>query len=378
MKNILLIIRMSKKKSNLDLKYNGIINAFRRKGLCVWFTCTDNGFVYISNGTDYIQIGKASVRFEKYLRNMDLCKAVTDYIKKADINFDYCYIRSMPVLWGLKKMMKSIKNSNIKIAVEIPTYPSTTERKTDTLFRRIFLKISQYQSIAASKYIDVYLPMGEKTTEINGRPAVNLENGVEASMLNKRDYKPVDPNEIHMLAVAQIARWHGYDRIIEGMKLYYDNNPEARVYFHLVGPDGDGSLALYKQKIEEYHLEKYVLLEGPKYGIEADAYFNMADVGIASINIQGMKTVYPLKIVEYLARGIPFIYASSQCQVKPEWDFCMSVPTDGTPIDIDSIVAFSKKANSIENVSDIMRHIAETECSWDIQIDRILNFFGEE
>ena len=373
--NVLLILRHTKKQLKNDIKYNGIINAFKRKGYCVWNTYSDGSDIYISDGEISEKIGVLNTKIQSISRNTALYKAVYNYMKNTDKVFKYCYIRSMPAFLGYKKMLKKIGSKGTKIAVEIPTYPDTGEIESQTFINRILLRLLKSWEKNAAKYIDVYLPMGEYAKEINGRPAVNIENGVEADFLNKREYKPVNPGEIHMLAVAKIARWHGYDRVIEGMKLYYEKNPEIKVYFHLVGPDGDGTLAEYKKKIEEYKLQEYVLLEGPKYGEEADSYFNMADVGIASVNIQGMKTVYPLKIVEYLARGIPFIYAGLQANVNQEWGFAMSVPIEDSPINIENIVEFSKRANSISDVSDKMREIAYKDCSWDKQLEKMFDYF---
>ena len=373
--NVLLILRHTKKQLKNDIKYNGIINAFKRKGYCVWTTYSDGSDIYISDGEISEKIGVLNTKIQSISRNTALYKAVYNYMKNTDKVFKYCYIRSMPAFLGYKKMLKKIGSKGTKIAVEIPTYPDTGEIESQTFINRILLRLLKSWEKNAAKYIDVYLPMGEYAKEINGRPAVNIENGVEADFLNKREYKPVNPGEIHMLAVAKIARWHGYDRVIEGMKLYYEKNPEIKVYFHLVGPDGDGTLAEYKKKIEEYKLQEYVLLEGPKYGEEADSYFNMADVGIASVNIQGMKTVYPLKIVEYLARGIPFIYAGLQANVNQEWGFAMSVPIEDSPINIENIVEFSKRANSISDVSDKMREIAYKDCSWDKQLEKMFDYF---
>lgn len=376
--SILLVLRLSSKRSNLDMKYMGIIKALRRCGLDVWYTLNDNGCVCVTDGETKIKIGKQFRKLNTLTRNTALFRSVKNYIKKADKKFDYCYIRSVPPVFWYKAMLKAIKASGAKIAIEIPTYPSTTEVETETFVRKHLLKLFRKRQERLAKYTDVYLPMGEKTEEIYKRPALNIENGVDTDFLNMREYKPKGENEIHMLAVAKFARWHGYDRVIDGMKLYYEKKPKKKVYFHLVGPDGDGALEAYKEKIEKYKLSQYVILEGPKYGAEADEYFNMADIAVASINIRGMKAVYPLKIVEYIARGIPFIYAKSQCQVRDDWEFCMSVPTDGTPIDIDEIVRFSDKVKSFENISETMREIAKTDCSWDKQMNKVLEYFRRE
>ncbi len=375
MKNVLLILRLTKKQLDNDIKYNGIINAFNRKGYDVWATYNEDGYVFLSNGKTVHKLSKMNERLALISKSTALYRGVIKFIKKNDLKFDYCYIRGIPPLPGHVKMLKAIRKSGAKVAVEIPTYPMTSEEKTEKFVRGLLLKLSSFYGRKAAKQTDVYLPMGEETKKINNRPAVNIRNGIDVSLLSKRNYKPSEKNEIHMVAIARFARWHGYERVLEGMKNYYAKNPETKVYFHMVGPDGDGILSEYRKTIKAYNLSDYVILEGPKYGEESNAYFDMADVAISHIGVKNMKTVYPLKIVEYLARGIPFVYVDVNCQVQPDWDFCMSVPENYEPIDIDKVIEFARRVNAVENLPDKMRAVAVRDCSWDDEIQKMLDFF---
>ena len=42
--------------------------------------------------------------------------------------------------------------------------------------------------------------------------------------------------ELHLIGVAEVHYWHGFDRLVRGLADYYRNNPEYKVYFHIVGP----------------------------------------------------------------------------------------------------------------------------------------------
>lgn len=55
--------------------------------------------------------------------------------------------------------------------------------------------------------------------------------------------------ELHLIGVAEVHYWHGFDRLVRGLADYYRNNPEYKVYFHIVGPlsgerNGRGSCLL--------------------------------------------------------------------------------------------------------------------------------------
>ena len=37
--------------------------------------------------------------------------------------------------------------------------------------------------------------------------------------------------ELHLIGVAEVHYWHGFDRLVNGMADYYRNHPEYKVYF---------------------------------------------------------------------------------------------------------------------------------------------------
>lgn len=379
MDNFLLILRHTKEQLDHDLKYNGIINALQRMGYDVWYTYSDNGSIFLSDGKERRQIGKMNIKMRKFSRNTALYKAIRKYISNTDTVFGYCYMRLMPSTPGYIKMLKAIRSKGVRIAVEIPTYPNKSEGDTGKFLKRYVLRLLSRYDKKAARFIDVYLPMGEKTDEIYGRPAVNIENAIDFNLISQREYKPPHPKEVHLLAVAKMARWHGYDRVIDGLYTYYKDKPDIKVFFHMVGPEGDGTLKEYIRKINEYKLNQYVISEGPKYGHELNQYFDMADVAFATLGThrKNISRISSLKVGEYMARGIPFLYELSECQVDETWDFCMSVPADDSPIDIHQLIAFSKKANSIENLPEVMRGIAVREFSWETQMQRMIDFFDQ-
>lgn len=63
-----------------------------------------------------------------------------------------------------------------------------------------------------------------------------------------------------MIAVAGLAKWHGYDRILRGMGEYYKEGEKREVQFHIVG---EGSpIEEYKRIVEKYEIAEHVTFNG--------------------------------------------------------------------------------------------------------------------
>ena len=65
MDNILIVLRHTKKQINEDLKYIGIINAFRRMGYRVWYTYSDGEDIFVNNGSTSLKIGHMALWLKK-------------------------------------------------------------------------------------------------------------------------------------------------------------------------------------------------------------------------------------------------------------------------------------------------------------------------
>ena len=114
--NILLIVRLTKQRYEKDIKYNGIINAFRNMGYCVWYPYIDGKNIFIGNGSETFKIGKKTEKFDIITKNTSFVSAIRNFIRDTEIQFKYCYIRSMPSIGAYRKMLVEIKKKNIKMS----------------------------------------------------------------------------------------------------------------------------------------------------------------------------------------------------------------------------------------------------------------------
>lgn len=207
--------------------------------------------------------------------------------------------------------------------------------------------------------------------EIFGQRTVQISNGIDFDSIPLRKLHP-QKNDIHLIGVAEIHYWHGYDRLVAGMADYYRTftDDQRKVYFHLVGEfSGEHERNEILPIIEKNNLEKYVFLHGALYGDELDKLFDLADIGIGSLarhrsNITHIKT---LKNREYAARGIPFIYSEIDDDFET-MPYAMKASQNEAPININNLILFYEQRTFIPQ--EIRESIQDL--TWRNQIQKIL------
>lgn len=107
-------------------------------------------------------------------------------------------------------------------------------------------------------------------------------------------------HELHLIGVAEVHYWHGFDRMVNGMAEYYRTNPDYKVYFHIIGPlSGEREREEILPVVRNNHLEPYVIMHGPLHGEELDIQFERADFAIGSLgrHRSGITYIKTLKTV---------------------------------------------------------------------------------
>ncbi|SHE81884.1 glycosyltransferase [Caloramator proteoclasticus] len=297
------------------------------------------------------------------------------YVQKALIELapKYLYIRKYKFLSkGLKALKFAKKNLNCYIMYEIPSYPDDLEIKG--VGRRILnALLSKVYDVKVEKIVDkIYVVLG-KDIILKSDKYKEITNGIDISDIRIKelyDYK----NMINLIAVANVSYWHGYDRVIEGLRLYYEskNKDRIRVNFHIVG-DGP-ELNKLKKIANDYGLNEYVVFHGNKIGKELDDLFDISNIGIGSLanHRKGFTKDSALKNREYCARGIPFVIASDDEMFGDNFKYIYKIPKDESPIDINKVIEFYNLIKK-EKFTIEMRKYAEENLTWNAVMRDILN-----
>lgn len=300
------------------------------------------------------------------LYRKQIFKSILKYIQEAGItvlyirytiNADYHYI----------SFLKSVNKLGCKILVEIPTYPYDSEFKKASLKRNLKHQVEKFFRKWLKNYCE-YIVTTSEENEIFNLPTIRISNAVDPDdiPLNVQTAKKKD--SYRFIAVGQIAFWHGYDRVIAGLKEYYSHDPEIEVYIDIVG--NGHALPELQALTKEYRLEKYVTFHGRKEGQELNAVFANADMAIGCLGChrKSLVEVKSLKNVEYAMRGLPFVYSerNSDFDDKP---YVLRCSPDESPISLDELVNFIKQ-NTL-TPGEIRKSV--DSLSWDNQIQIILN-----
>lgn len=292
---------------------------------------------------------------------------IVEYVKQEKINF--VYIRSdhnaNPFTIHLVKQLKQL---GIRVVMEIPTYPYDQEY-TD---RKLQLRIDQLFRKQFCKYIDRIVTFGNDET-IFDCPTIRISNGIDFDSIPLRTIQTNrNKDEIHLIAVAEIHFWHGFDRLIHGLGMYYQSNPTLPVYLHLVGDFGGvREREEILTPIHTYHLEKQVILYGNQSGEELNDIFNKCDFAIGSLarHRSGITHIKTLKNREYAARGFGFIYSEIDDDFE-QMPYILKVPADETPIDVQQLITFYQQMTlSPQEIRNSIKHL-----SWKEQMKKVLNY----
>lgn len=268
------------------------------------------------------------------------------YFKTSIINwkkYDFAYIRKGAIFdKSVIKVMAKAKRENpsIRIIVEIPTYPYLNEFKG---LLKLDIKLKELRwTHYLSKYVDRFITYSDDQMIFNV-PCINISNAYD---FDEKNQLLDNGGEVHLLGVAALCFYHGYDRVIEGMRKYYSAPQETKVYFTLVG---DGPvLSEYKEMVKQYNLEEYINFTGRVKFSKLNEFYRQADIGIDSLGRHRSGVTYnsSLKGKEYLAKGIPAVSGVKTDLDNLKLPFYFRVPADESPVNITEIVCWYKKLRS--------------------------------
>lgn len=295
-------------------------------------------------------------------------KKLTDYVIKN--GFEFVYARSFHnANWATVKMFKRFKEQGIPSVMEIPTYPYDQEYTSVASWEeKIKLKLDRwYRKELATQVNAIVTFTNDK--EIFGQRTICISNGIDYDHIPMQQKSPHPNNEIHLIGVAEVHYWHGYDRLIAGLGEYYKQKRDKIVYFHIVGGVADSEMhgsthaPGFHELIVKYGIEKYVIFHGQKFGDELDSLFNQADFAIGSLarHRSGITYIKTLKNREYAARGIPFIYSETDEDFE-QMPYIIKAPTDESPVGINQILDFITQNDfKAEDIRTSINHLTWKE-----------------
>ncbi|MBR1394110.1 MAG: glycosyltransferase [Prevotella sp.] len=302
----------------------------------------------------------------KILKRTDF-SAIVKYARQEHVGFVYIRSNNNASPFTIH-MVSQMKHAGMKVVMEIPTYPYDSEYEAQGMSKQIFFdKIFRHR---LAKHLDGIVTFSDYK-EIFGQRAINISNGIDFDSVPMKDTQNDTSKELNLIGVAEIHRWHGFDRLVKGLAEYYSQPQEYKVKFHVVGYFFSKEIEMnFRQFIADNHVEQYIILYGKRHGEELDRIFNLCDFGIGSLGRHrvGIQKIKTLKNREYAARGIPFVYSETDSDFD-EKPYVLKMPADETPVDIQKIINFYRQLTiSPQDIRESIRDL-----SWKHQMKVVVN-----
>ena len=290
-------------------------------------------------------------------------------------NADFLYIRQVYHDDAFVRYLKKIKNNNpdIKIIYEVPTYPYGEDVKL-SISNYSMVKKEQICRVKAAKFFDRIVTFyGQES--IWGVSCIKLRNGFDFKSVTLPSRTKL-PKEIHIISVAQVAFWHGYEREIRGLGEYYSSGGKEQIIYHYVGEPLQEHLELAKH----YGIDGTVVqFHGKMSGAALQQLLSQSCIGIDVLGGHRVnyKVSSSLKSREYAAYGIPVVTASPIDYLPTDYPFQLIVPYDDSSLNIDQLLEFYHNIydrKECNKVASEIRTYAEARCDMDVTMKPVADW----
>jgi glycosyltransferase involved in cell wall biosynthesis len=346
--------------------------AFDNLGLATDVLYFENKTIKIEGKNQNIQrFCQSKINFLKFL--------YFSYLTEIDIKkYDFIYIRHFltnPLfLWMLKSIKK--QNPDIKIYMELPTYPYKYQNNKLSFSLRIQQKIDELCTVFFKKYINQIVTISLHDS-IFGIPTIKTDNGIDVEK-----FGPIKPQHtgdctINLLGLANVQSWHGFDRLIAGITNYVKANPSKKVILHVVG-NGDVLEDLKKQTAEN-DVSEYVQFHGFLSGNELIEMFAKCQLGVGVLGLHRVNLSHAsaLKAREFASRGLPFMASHDDFGFPNNYPFILKLPASEEAIDINLVVDFVGKLKEFSNYHLKMNSYAAENFTWESKLKSVRDKYLE-
>ena len=300
---------------------------------------------------------------------------IYDYCKENGIQFVYarCFQNASPFLICFFKKLKKL---GIKAVTEIPTYPYDQEFVGFPFMTRMNLKVDQLFRHSLYRQMNAIVTFSDADT-IFGQRTIRISNGVDMDSIPLHNYQPSSDGSIHLIGVAEVHYWHGFDRLIAGLGEYYKNTPNPRdIYFHIVGGVWKSEMydsmhaSGFSELMDKYGIRDRVIFHDQLFGEELNKVFNQCCFAIGSLarHRSGITYIKTLKNREYATRGIPFVYSEIDSDFEDK-SYIVKAKPDESPIDVQQIVDFIESHRF--DPAEIRKTVENL--TWKIQMRRVVD-----
>ena len=244
---------------------------------------------------------------------------------------------------------------------------------TTKILKTVGWMLSGPWSLWAANKIVQYAPEGFWFSIGLNQKTLLIGNAVDVNAIPLRKHSPPWPSEeLKLIAVAQLASWHGYDLVIRAMSEFGKiANKKYEISFTVIG-EGP-ALDDLKRLTKALALEDQVKFTGSLEGTELYKKYDDAHLAISAIGIHriGLNYSSALKAREYCAVGIPFLATGSDPDFNSKIDFRYEIDSGEN---LQPLLEFFTKLQCVNQFPEpeILRKHAEDNLDFEKKVKLIL------
>ena len=354
-------------------KINDQINVFRQRGLTVDFIYVkDHDVIYEVDGVAK-SVGKVGniKKTAAYIKMFSAIKhAQYDWVYNRFGLFDTFYYR----------VLKRLKKNGARLILELPSYPYEEHKNMGFLYWAIYKWDKCY--ISRIKNVVERIVTYSSDDEIFGIKTFRSGNGIDLSkyQVAEGEYKP---GKLSIMGVALFQAYHGYERIINGLKKYYENgNSDYDIRITLIGegPEKENYVSL----VNKLNLNDRVSILPGMSREELDAVYDENDMTLATFGaykVDYFDKLSSLKTRESLAKGLPIITGAQIDVLNEDYPYVCEFPNDDSTIDFKVITDFFEKVKGLgtkkENAK-VIRSFAEKNVSMEAVMKPVIDYMEKD
>lgn len=330
---------------------------------------------------EFMECRRSSSRLRRGLGSLPAVSDGIAWPKPEELGrLSFLYIRRP--LYSSKEFIDfllSVRRANpqVKIVMEVPTFPYDEELHVPEMF--FALKKEKKYRRRWVQCIDRIADFSQHET-IFEVPTLSISNGVDLTAISPRKSTRQMDGAIHAIFAASFGPWHGADLLIEGLRLYYAQGGSRMVFLHLAG--GGSLIGDLRDQVARCGLKDHVDICGALSRNELDSLYDKCDIAFDSLALhrRGVDCLLSssLKSREYLAKGIPSVYAGRIDVFEKEApDFVLGLPSVEAPIDLNRVIEFYDALRSKEDDDSLIgriRGFAEAHVAMDVAMGHVIEY----
>ncbi len=266
------------------------------------------------------------------------------------VKFDIIYMRYRSYMPFFQKILRQHK-----VVMEINS-DDTLEYKTHSWLKHLYNRYTRELFLRdMDAFVSVSHELKERFSYLD-KPITVIANGIDIGSCSQAGM-PQNKQPILVFIGSSGQSWHGMDKIIkmaEHFKAYR---------FYIIGTEG-----------EETHNIRYFGYLSQK---EAIKVIQQCDVGIGTLSLYqtGLHEASPLKTRQYLACGLPLVYAYKDTDIEKEEVFALRLENAEHNMDYSKIEQFVQEVFQNNEIKKAARSFAEDVLDYAKKEEKRLDFF---